>query len=125
MKKLHVFFLSLILIFGFATRLYKFNNPIADWHSWRQADTSSVSRMFVEQGFNLFVPTYQDISNIASGFENPHGYRFVEFPIYNSIVYFGYLFNNGVDERIARLVNILFTLGSVIFVYLISRECFL
>jgi len=35
--------LSIILILGFTVRLYKIGNPIADWHSWRQADTASVT----------------------------------------------------------------------------------
>ena len=54
--------LSIILLFGLAVRLYKINNPVADWHSWRQADTASVSRNFVKSGINLLYPTYDDIS---------------------------------------------------------------
>ncbi len=33
--------LAAIIILGLALRLYKIDNPIADWHSWRQADTTS------------------------------------------------------------------------------------
>ena len=77
--------LSLILIVGFLVRLYKVDNPIADWHSWRQADTSSVSRNFVKDGINLFYPKYDDISSIQTGIFNPEGLRMVEFPIYNAI----------------------------------------
>src|SRR5579864_182310 len=76
-------FLFFILLGAFFVRLYRFNNPVADWHSWRQADTSAVSRNFVLYGFDIFHPTYDDISNVQTGFENPKGYRFVEFPIYN------------------------------------------
>ena len=123
MKKLHVFFLSLILIFGFAVRLYKFNNPVADWHSWRQADTSSVSRMFVDNGFNLFVPTYQDISNIASGLENPHGYRFVEFPIYNALqAGLFVLFKTFTLEEWGRLVTIIASLSTSLLLFLLIRR---
>ncbi|NTU73726.1 glycosyltransferase family 39 protein, partial [Candidatus Roizmanbacteria bacterium] len=32
-----------------------------------------------------FHPRYDDLSNVQSGIENPEGYRFVEFPIYNAI----------------------------------------
>jgi 4-amino-4-deoxy-L-arabinose transferase-like glycosyltransferase len=75
--------LLLILVVGFFVRLYRFDNPIADWHSWRQADTSSVSRNFVTSGFDLLHPRFDDLSNVPSGLDNPQGYRFVEFPLYN------------------------------------------
>ena len=82
-SRLVVFFLILIFIGGFAVRLYRFANPIADWHSWRQADTSAVSRNFLKHGFDVLHPRFDDLSNVASGKDNPNGYRFVEFPIYN------------------------------------------
>ena len=49
-SKYWLIILMVFLILGFAVRLYKLNNPVADWHSWRQADTSSVSRNFVSGG---------------------------------------------------------------------------
>ena len=51
MKKSEFFLLLIILIGAFFVRLYHFNWPVADWHSWRQADTSAVSRNFVKNGF--------------------------------------------------------------------------
>ncbi len=84
-KSLAFRLLLLILVVGFFVRLYRFDNPIADWHSWRQADTSSVSRNFVTSGFDLLHPTFDDLSNVPSGVDNPKGYRFVEFPIYNTL----------------------------------------
>ena len=89
-KILEIGFLILIFLLGFVVRLYRFNGPVADWHSWRQADTSSVSRNFVNKGFDLLHPTYQDLSNVPSGLDNPNGYRFVEFPIYNVLQAGGY-----------------------------------
>ncbi len=106
-------------------RLYKLDNPVADWHSWRQADTAAVARSFYQEGFNPFYPKYDDmspVSEITPGKVNLLRHRMVEFPIYNSIVYFGYLLNGGVDERIARLVSILFSLGSLVFVYLLTKK---
>ncbi len=70
---------------GFGTRFYKIDNPIADWHSWRQADTAAVSRNFARDGVNMLRPVYDDISSIQTGIFNPEGYRMVEFPIYNAI----------------------------------------
>ena len=82
----NLFILGSILIIGLIFRLYKINTPLADLHSWRQADTASVARNFVEKKFDLFHPRYDDLSNIQSGIENPEGYRFVEFPIYNALM---------------------------------------
>src|ERR1051326_9616750 len=83
-KKSELFILFLILVGGFIVRLYRFNGPVADWHSWRQADTSAVSRNVVNEGFNLLYPKFDDLSNVPSGiYDNPNGYRFVEFPMYN------------------------------------------
>lgn len=112
-----------IILLAFVLRLYKIDNPIADWHSWRQADTAAVSRSFFKEGFNPFIPKYDDMSaNSETLRSNPNRYRFVEFPIYNTIVYWGYLLNGGVDERIARLVSVLFACGSIVWIFLLTRK---
>jgi hypothetical protein len=129
MNKLKLGLLVLILILGFAVRLYKFNSPIADWHSWRQADTSSVSRNFVSGGFDLLHPRFDDLSNVPSNkYDNPQGYRFVEFPIYNVFqaglfIMLGHL----TIEQWGRLVTIFCSLFSAVLLYLIvkRREGFL
>ena len=124
-KILEIGFLILIFILGFAVRLYRFNGPVADWHSWRQADTSSVSRNFVSKGFDVLHPTYQDLSNVPSGLENPNGYRFVEFPIYNVLQAGGYeIFPRLTLEEWGRLVTILASLLASLFLYLIVKKRF-
>jgi len=124
-KILEIGFLILIFILGFAVRLYRFNGPVADWHSWRQADTSSVSRNFVSKGFDVLHPTYQDLSNVPSGLENPNGYRFVEFPIYNVLQAGGYeIFPKLTLEEWGRLVTILASLLASLFLYLIVKKRF-
>ncbi len=124
-NKLPIILLFAILILGFIVRLYKIDNPVADWHSWRQADTAAVARNFYKEGFNPFLPRYDDMSGVGEkGIPNIKRYRMVEFPIYGSLVYLTYLLNGGVDERLARIVNIFFSLGSAVFVYLIARRYF-
>lgn len=74
----------LITMFAIVLRSWKITAPIADWHSFRQTDTASVARRFTEEGINIFVPRYQDLSNIQSGKDNPEGYRMVEMPLYQA-----------------------------------------
>lgn len=82
--RLDAIVLGVIIILAFAVRMYKYDTPLADFHSWRQVDTAAVSRNYVRDGIDLFMPKYDDFSNVQSGTENPNGYRFVEFPIYNA-----------------------------------------
>ncbi len=117
------FLLSIILIGGFLIRLYKINNPIADWHSWRQADTSSVTQIYVEKGINILYPKYHDISSIQSGIFNPSGYRMVEFPIYNAVTAVTYkIFPSQSLEIWGRLVTIFFAVTTALFLYLIGKR---
>lgn len=113
----------LIVLLAFVLRLYRLDNPLADWHSWRQADTSAVSRNFIKYGFDLLHPRFDDISNVASGRENPNGYRFVEFPLYNAFhALFFKFFPIFSFETWGRLVSIFFSLGSLFFLYFITRK---
>src|SRR3989344_3102678 len=115
-------FLVVIILLGLTVRLYKIDSPIADWHSWRQADTAAVTRSLLKDGFNPLIPKYDDLSNVSSnGLVNPKGYRFVEFPIYNILVYPFYLMF-GVNPIFDRLVSALASLGSIIFIFLITRK---
>lgn len=121
--KSDLFFLIIILVVAFFVRLYKIDTPLADWHSWRQADTSSVTRSFVKNGINLLYPTYHDLSNVASGKDNPNGYRMVEFPLYN-------LFSTITDKIVVgynieisgRLTSVLSSLVSLVFIFLLTRR---
>lgn len=117
-------YLTLILILGFALRLYKIDNPVADWHSWRQADTAAVARNFYEEGYNPFLPRGDDMSNISGLTQAPNleRYRMVEFPIYPSLIALAYYLNGGVNEMYARLIAVFFSLGSIIFLYFIVKR---
>ena len=123
MFKKEVILLFLIIILAFVLRLYRIDSPVADWHSWRQADTSAVSRNFVKFGFDLLHPRFDDLSNIPSGRDNPMGYRFVEFPIYN-FVHAGLFKILPVFslEVWGRLTSIFSSLLSLIFLYLIAKK---
>lgn len=124
MKKLDFFLITIILFIALILRLYKLNIPIADLHSWRQADTAAVARNFTRNGFDLLHPRFDDLSNVQSGFENPQGYRMVEFPLYNALMAYGYkLFPSLSLEAWGRLISIFFSLIAIaIIYYLVLKE---
>lgn len=116
------FWLVLIIILGLVVRLYKIDSPIADWHSWRQADTAAVTRNFLKEGFDPFLPKYDDMSaNSDTSIPNPARFRFVEFPLYNIFVYPLYLFF-GTNVVFDRLVSVIFSLASLVLLYFISKK---
>ena len=81
------YFTVLLIAIGLVAcvvRAYHITYPVADWHSWRQADTAAVARNFLRFGVNPLYPRYDDLSNIQSGKDNPMGWRMVEFPIYQA-----------------------------------------
>jgi hypothetical protein len=111
----------LILILALILRLYKIDIPLADFHSWRQADTAAVARNFLRFGFDLIHPRFDDLSNIQSGQENPQGYRMVEFPLYNALFAFLYkVLPIFPLEIFGRLLSILFALIIIIILYYLT-----
>lgn len=119
-----ILILFFILTIAFFFRLYKINTPLADFHSWRQVDTAAVSRNFAKNGIDMLHPIYDDLSNVQSGYENPNGYRMVEFPIYNAIVSVLYrTFPFFSLEIWGRLTTIIFSLIIIsIIYYLLLKE---
>ncbi len=116
--------IQLIVIFclAFYLRTYKINNPIADWHSWRQADTASVTRNYVRYGIDPLFPRYDDLSSVASGKPNPEGYRFVEFPLYNiASVVIDKLVPDTIEHS-SRLTSIFASMWSLIFLYFLVKK---
>src|SRR5579863_6695915 len=97
MKKLQNFFNNPILLIGYlvvifilsvGVRLYHFSGPIADWMSWRQADTAAVTRNFIKDGFTPLYPKFDVLNSLNMPVvPNPNRYFFAEFPIYNILSY--------------------------------------
>lgn len=118
--------LGVTLIGGFIVRLKDITAPLADWHSFRQADTASVAREYVKHGIDLLRPTYQDLSNIQSGMENPEGYRMVEFPLMSGFVAAIYRHVPGIQvyelHVVYRFVTLLFSMLSALMLYLIVKK---
>jgi hypothetical protein len=99
-----------IAILSVSLRLYKLNGPIADWHSWRQSDTAAVARNYLVNGIDPLHPRYDDLSNIQTGFDNPQGYRMVEFPLYQTVgAYIGTVLPSVSIEVILRVLTVIAT----------------
>jgi hypothetical protein len=118
--------LIVVMVIGLLIRLKDVTTPLADWHSWRQTDTASVSREYVKHGIDLLHPTYQDVSSIPSGKENPHGYRMVEFPIINAIVAWIYITFTPLQRFelhvVYRVIDVIFSLISALCLYGIIKR---
>lgn len=114
-SKYTILLLIPIVIGAVFVRTYRIHNPVADWHSWRQADTAAVSRNFVKDGFNPLFPQYDALNPLnETGQPNPHRYFFAEFPLYNILTYVAYI-NFGIHEEYARMISIFFSCLTVIF----------
>jgi hypothetical protein len=112
-----------IMLGAFMVRMYKFSNPVADWHSWRQADTASVSYLYVKDGINILYPRYFDVSVIQTGYSNIPGWRFVEFPFFNVFhtLGFKYIGHASFDEW-GRLISIFSALITTFILFLLGRK---
>jgi hypothetical protein len=119
-----------IILVGFLARLYKIDTPLADWHSFRQADTASVTREFVKHDIDLLHPKYHDLSNIQSGTrvngaDNVEGLRMVEFPIVNALIATILRVAPAFDLVIvSRLFSIVASLVSLSALTLIARDLY-
>ncbi len=107
---------------AFLPRLYRVNNPVADWHSWRQADTAAVARNFVQEKFNLLYPQADSLLPLnPKQLSNPQRLFINEFPAYNAIVALIYQ-RWGINEAYARSVSAVFaSLGAVGLFWLAQR----
>ena len=122
-RKLFFSLLFLIVLGGIGIRLPKLNAPIADWHSWRQVDTAAVARNFEKFGIDPLHPRYDDLSNIQSGFDNPNGWRMVEFPIYQlEAVGLKKIVPSLSIEEALRLISIVATAGSILALGLLGKK---
>jgi hypothetical protein len=122
MRNKQVLVTIVLFVAAFIPRLYKIENPVADWHSWRQADTAAVSRNFIKEGLTPFFPKFDSFYSLNEvGKLNPNRYFFAEFPLYNLLTYPFYRYL-GVNEVYARLVSILASSLTAVFIYLLARR---
>ena len=121
----HILFF-VIVVLAFSLRMYRITYPILDWHSFRQADTASVTKEYIASNLSEpLIPQYHDLSNIQSGKDNLAGYRMVEFPILNILTAAIALTFPGISVSIlSRLISVLFSLGALTFLFSFTKQYF-
>jgi len=115
--------LFLILCFGFYLRFYHYQYPMVGYHNWKSAHYATEARNFARDGFfkeGFFVPM-RDTTNAIE--ENPSGAHYDTFPTTPIIVAFFFKIF-GISIGIARIVNILLSVGSILVFYLLIKELF-
>jgi len=101
----------LYAIFGFIffVRLINISNPPLDYSSWRQVDTDSIARNFLEYRFNIFYPQLN--------YDGPMpNYVQLELQITTFIIAFLYKIF-GPSPVLGRIVPIAFFIGSCYYLY--------
>ena len=103
-----------IFIIIFAIRLINITNPPLDYSSWRQVDTDSIAKNFINYKFNIFFPQLN--------YDGPMpNYVQLELQITTFIIAILYkLF--GVSPVFGRIVPITFFMGSCIFLYKLVKK---
>lgn len=116
------FFAIFIFLASFGLRTYRIDNPVADWHSWRQSDTAAVARNFVKEEFNIFYPkAHNFFKQNPNDLDNPNRYFLNEFPLYNAAVAITYKIF-GIKERYARLVSIFASSATAVVLFFLIKK---
>ncbi|RXJ02943.1 phospholipid carrier-dependent glycosyltransferase [Anaerobacillus alkaliphilus] len=104
-----------VFILLFILRLpYIDNPPFERYEMWRQSDTESMARNFLDGKFNIFYPQLN--------YDGPApNYVQLEFQLVTFIIAILYKFF-GYHYEIARFVPVLFFMGSAVYLYLIAKR---
>lgn len=112
--------LLLIILLGFYFRIYHVDYPVVGYHNWKETHYLTEARNFAREGFfsaGMFIPTY----NYPKIDDDVSGAHADSFPTTSLIV--GALFRLFGDSLIlARFVNILFSLATILVLYLFTKE---
>jgi len=114
--------LVIIVLFGLYLRLYHDDYPVVGYHNWKETHYLTEARNFAREGIfahGIFVPAW-DYPDMG---EDPSGVHSDTFPTTPILV--GELFKLfGISLVLARIVNVLLALGSVVMMYFLVRKLF-
>lgn len=102
-----------LLVLVFATRARHLGGPIDDPHSWRQCDTAQYAKSFHEDGISLGAPSVCWLGG--------HKTLILEFPLPELVMALGYKIF-GPHLSVARVVTLIFFIGSAFYLFLIVRR---
>jgi 4-amino-4-deoxy-L-arabinose transferase-like glycosyltransferase len=117
LHKQEVIVTSIIFLLLLGLRIpFLANPPFGEYDSWRQSDTEVIARNFIEHRFNIFFPQL----NYSGAWPNYAQLELQVIPFLIALLYkcFGYHY------ALARIIPVLFFLGSAFFVYLIAKRCY-
>ncbi len=122
-KLLPFLILGIILVIGVYQRFYHINYPMVGYHNWKSAHYLTEARNFANEGFfkhGFFVPMRDTMERSNEPSDGAHGDTF---PTTGIII--GFLFRIfGESLVLARIVNIVFSVGYIIATYLLIRKLF-
>lgn len=107
-KKWYLIALCLIVILGFSLRVYHADYPVIGYHNQKETHTLSEARNFYEDGFSLV-----NKKNFAVTPENPYLSHADNLPLFTLIISTVWKIS-GVSLLVARIITILFSIGSLI-----------
>jgi hypothetical protein len=111
------------LLFGFYLRAYHIDYPVIGYHNWKSAHYLTEARNFANRGFfqeGFFVPMRDTMNNINEPASGAHNDTFPLDPIVIAVLFRIF----GESIRLARLVEIFFSLGAAFLFYLFIKELF-
>ena len=110
-----------ILVLGFWLRAYHLSYPVIGYHNWKEAHYLTEARTFARQGFfthGFFVPA----TDYPIG-PHPEGAHPDTFPFLQIILTLGFWIG-GIKLVTARLISVLFSVGAVAALYLLTKQLF-
>jgi len=105
--------LWMVLLVSLAVRLYSVGAPLTDGGQERQTQVAMIARNLYRENMNILYPR-MDI------FAPEPGYVILEFPLQSALMAVAYHFV-GDKDIVGRLITIGFSMGSIIFMYLLCR----
>jgi len=109
----------LLIVLALALRLTRLNLPFFEPYNsiGRQAVGASVARNFYQHGFNFFYPEINENGAGPSLFN-------LEMPFAAYLAAIGYALAGGVREWVARGVSVLFSMGTLIILYFLTKRLY-
>jgi dolichyl-phosphate-mannose--protein O-mannosyl transferase len=116
-------FLAIILVLGYNLRAFNLDYPVIGYHNWKSVHHFSEARNYAREGFfkhGFFIPMRDTLESIKEPMDGQH---FDTFPTTAIIV--GFFFKIfGESIVLARIINILFSLATVVVMYLLIKKLF-